>query len=395
MKVMQFVDAYYPKLDGVVTVVDNYARHLNALGIQCSVAAPDRNQANMELGYPVFRYRSMEFSEELNYHLAAPGFDDKTHKRVLREKPELIHAHSPLTMGTEASRIASRLKVPLVATFHSIYYDDIYTVTKSKLIAKIGTQFVVNFYKKCDFVWTVNNASAETLRSYGYDGDIEIMPNGVDCSYPIDAEARRVRMRTKYNIGEDVPVFLFVGQQDIKKNIGLILKGVAKYKQNNGEFRLFLVGDGMHTNKFKRQAKELGISSEVIFTGKIADKNELNDIYLGSDLFLFPSLYDTFAIVVREAAVMHIPSVIIEGSNTADGIEHKKNGYLCKNDEESFYNCIVEAMNNSEERKRVGITASQTVCRSWESIVADVRDRYAEIIAWKQSTLNAKKRRKK
>ncbi len=394
MKVIQFIDAYYPKLDGVVTVVDNYAKHLNKNGVYCAVAAPDREQDDTHLDYPVYRYRSMEPTSKLNYHIAIPILDDQTHRKIIREKVDLVHAHTPFTLGTEAYRIATRLKVPLIASFHSKYYDDIYNVTKSEIMAKWGTQFIVNFYNKCDFVWTVNNATAETLRSYGFEGSIEIMPNGVDCIYPSDAEDRRKCMREKYCIDSDTVVFLFVGQQDIKKNIELILKGAAKYKREKGDFKLILVGEGPDSERFKEQAKNLGIFENCIFTGLISDKNELNNLYLGADLFLFPSLYDNASLVVREASAMHLPCVLVDGSNTAEGIEHKNNGYLCKNDTDSFYNCIAEALGDSEQRRQIGINASKTVCQDWDSIIEKVQVSYEKAIAWKKSVIESKKRKK-
>ena len=76
--------------------------------------------------------------------------------------------------------MARRRQVPLVSTFHSKYYQDFYGKTKSKVIAQGVVNYIIRFYNQCDGVWTVNHATAQVLREYGYHGKIRIMENGTN-----------------------------------------------------------------------------------------------------------------------------------------------------------------------------------------------------------------------
>ena len=97
---------------------------------------------------------------------------------------DIIHAHSPFGAGREAARLARKLDVPLVATFHSKFYDDFKEATGSDRMARLGVKYVIRFFHSADYVWSVNAATAQTLRDYGYQGEITVVPNGTDVGVP-------------------------------------------------------------------------------------------------------------------------------------------------------------------------------------------------------------------
>ncbi len=65
----------------------------------------------------------------------------------------------------------------MIGMFHSRYYDDFYQLTRAEMLANFAVATIVNFYHRCDEVWTVSQSSAETLVDYGYNGEIVVMPN--------------------------------------------------------------------------------------------------------------------------------------------------------------------------------------------------------------------------
>ena len=102
-------------------------------------------------------------------------------RRLHAKKPfDIVHAHSPFSSGLEAMRIAKKLNVPLVATFHSKFYDDAMKITHSKMISRTGVNTIVDFFNKCDAVWAVNDGTAKVLREYGFGGKITVMENGYE-----------------------------------------------------------------------------------------------------------------------------------------------------------------------------------------------------------------------
>jgi len=119
----------------------------------------------------------------------------------------------------------------------------------------------------------------------------------------------------------------------------------------------------------------------VLFTGFVGERPVLMALYERSDLMVFPSLYDNAPMVVREAAAMGTPSLLIEGSCSAEGILHGQNGYLCKNTPESIAQAIVQALKTA---KTVGQAAKKTIPIPWNQLMLAVEARYEALIQKKR-----------
>ena len=98
-----------------------------------------------------------------------------------------------------------------------------------------------------------------------------------------------------------------------------------------------------------------------------------------ADLFLFPSVYDTNGIVVREAAACGLASVLIKGSCAAEGVTHDRNGYLIEENAESMASLLEEACKDLPHLHDVGQHAMDEIYISWEDSVKVAHDRYAEL----------------
>ncbi len=92
-------------------------------------------------------------------------------------------------------------------------------------------------------MWSVNEATAETLRSYGYKGEIEVMPNGVDMATSAPEPELQARVRAQLQLSPDKPLLLFVGQQVNQKNIPMLLEALAIIKRKGVDFQMLSVGE--------------------------------------------------------------------------------------------------------------------------------------------------------
>jgi len=83
---------------------------------------------------------------------------------------------------------------------------------------------------------------------------------------------------------------------------------------------------------------------------------------------------------------LHTPSVLIEGSSSAENIINDFNGFLVQESAESFAAKLRELKNSPEKITTVGLNASQTIARSWESVAEEVQDRYNKLMLrkWRQ-----------
>ncbi|MDR1158396.1 MAG: glycosyltransferase [Oscillospiraceae bacterium] len=380
MVIGQYIDSFLPAIDGVIHVVRNYAQILNETGDTCYVVAPATPGYVDREPFEVIRFRSVRVTRTRRlYRAGVPSLDIRYRQQSKGLRPDIVHAHTPFGCGLDALRIAGEMNIPLVATFHSKYYDDFRQVTGSDSLARLGVRYVVWFLRRVDYVWTVNDVTVETLRAYGYRGPVEVMPNGVDAFKPPDAEMLIRRTRRDFRLDAGA-TFLFVGQLIRQKNVYLIVEALALLKQVYGDFRMVFVGEGNARAALETLCRELGLSERVTFTGNIYDREALRGLYLAADLFLFPSLYDTAALVVRESAAMETPSLLIEGSHSAQGVTDGDNGYLCQESATSLCEKILEILADRAALARVSRRALETLPESWKDIVGRVRERYTDII---------------
>ena len=233
---------------------------------------------------------------------------------------------------------------------------------------------MANLYEKFTEVWTVSEASAETLRGYGYAGDIRVMSNGTDIHPVTDGDVAAVRERFGL---DDAPLLLYVGQINWKKNLRCVVEACARLDR---PFRLALAGQGPHEKDVAQLAEALGIGDRVFFTGHIGDTVTLNSLYRAASLFLFPSLYDTSGLVVREAAALGTPAVVVGGSAAAEGIRDGYNGFLCLDDPADLARVADAALADPEKLATVGQTARMTIPIPWATLVEQVIRNYGRIL---------------
>ena len=392
LRIGQFTDTFLPIVDGVGRVVQAYAENLSALGQQVTVVAP-MYDTGFQGGFP---YQLVEFIATSvpgmkQYRVGEAMLDAHYRKRIRMIDLDIVHAHSPFTAGSEALRLAVVRKLPLVGTFHSKYYDDFLKATKSESMAKVATKFVVNFYNRCDEVWAVGSNTADVLRSYGYEGDIQVMPNGATLRNVNPSDVAEVSRR--FGLDDD-PVILFVGQMDWKKNILTVLEACAELKKQGKNFRLLLAGQGIDMNNIRQKIAELNIQDRSQMLGHITDSSLLDGLYARAAVFAFPSLYDAAPMVVREAAVMGTPSVMVRGSTAAEIIRDRENGFLCENDPKDLARVISGILADPVLRDRTGQAAKETIPIPWSKVLETAVVRYERLVALsREGRLQDKRRR--
>ena len=269
----------------------------------------------------------------------------------------------------------------MVATFHSKYRDDFSQTLSSKVVVDQIIKRIVSFYEKADEVWVPQASVKDVIKDYGYKGNVEVVPNGSDlvADYP---EAYFVEARKQLGIQPDDFVCLFVGQHVWQKNVRLIIEALERVKDT--PFKMFFVGNGYAADEMKRLVREKGLNDKITFVGTVTDRERVKRYYAAADLFLFPSLYDTDGLVVKEAAALQTPSVVVETATAASVIKDNENGFLIPNEVEAFANRLRELIHDPQRVRMVGVQASRTLVRSWEDVVGEVLERYNRLIARKK-----------
>lgn len=382
LKVLETIDSYLPSIDGPINVVKNYSTLLNRKA-HCVLAVPkaakkDGYKDNEE--FTVIRCRSVAAPEK--YRAARPACDFKFKKLIKSQGFDIVHAHSPFMLSKCLYNIAKKQNIPFVITIHTQYKEDFKRAThNNKLFVAIAMKYMMHVVNKADAVWTVNNASREILRSYGYKGNIDVIRNGTDFDYPENSEELVKHVNDAHGLHGQKNVFIFVGRIALYKNLPLLAQALKLLKESGEDFRMLIVGGGFDEEEFKKIVEHNGLSDKFIFVGKISDRKVLQGYYLRSDLFLFPSTFDTSSLVPIEAAAHKLPTLLIKGSYTAENITDNVNGFLAEETPEDYYKRIKEIISEDGLMQKVGEEAHRSVYRSWDTVTDEVLQKYKDVIA--------------
>jgi glycosyltransferase involved in cell wall biosynthesis len=382
LKIGIFIDGFFPMIDGVINVVDNYAKRLNEIADVTVFAPYGRDKKYPDnFSYKVVRCKRLKLFF-LDYDLPMPGFDRKFKKILKQSDLDIIHIHSPFSLGKQAVKYAKRNKIPIVGTMHSQFKKDFLRATKSKLLTKIMLKKIMKVYNACDECWAVNNKMAQVFKEYGAKKLPGIMNNGTNLK-PIDAKAATKLINTTYNINKDTPVYCFVGRINLLKNILFTVDALKIVKEKGHDFRMLFMGSGQDSEKLKNYIAKNNLQNEIIICGRVSDEILVAG-YSRSRLFLFPSLYDASSLVQIEAASQKTPAVFLQGAATADTVTNDVNGFIVPNDVGAFADKIIEATVNKEYYNKISEGAFRDLYRSWDDVIKEVYQRYLKIISGKK-----------
>lgn len=374
-----FNDCFPPVMDGVSVCTYNYAYWMQKKIGGVSVVTPNVPGADYgKHDFEVMDYFSVPVPFRHPYVTGIAEIDPAFINKIVSRRFRIVHAHCPFGSGLAAQRVAKIQGIPCVATFHSKYRDDFSRVLPSKKMVNIIIKQIISFYEKADEVWVPQESVKEVIREYGYKGHVEVVDNGSDLcdDYP---EKFFVEARKTLGIAPDEFVMLFVGQHIWEKNVRFIIDALERIKDQ--KFKMLFVGTGYASEAMKALVSEKGLDSQVTFIGNITDRELIKNYYAAADVFLFPSLYDNAPLVVREAAALNTPALMVRGATASTILEHDVNGFLIDNDIRDFESMLRELIADPGRVHRVGKQASKSIVRSWEDVVDEVIDRYNSLIS--------------
>lgn len=373
-------DSFPPLIDGVANTVVSYARWLPEHGFNPVVVTPAHPDAqDSRFSYPVIRYPSIDLRNWMGY-LAGVPFSPELLRQLQDRKVSVLHTHCPIASTLLARQLRAVLDAPLILTYHTKFDIDIASILRSKALQEGSKRALVENITACDEIWAVSQGAGDNLRSIGYQGDYVVMPNGVDMPLGRVSEQQCQAACRGWDLPLGVPVFLFVGRIRWYKGLKIILDALAMLKASGKDFRMVFIGDGTDRAEVERTAQELGLNSVCFFTGAISDRETLRAWYCRSDLFLFPSTFDTNGLVVREAAACSLASVLVAGSCAAEGVTHGRNGFLIEENAPSLFALLKDLTGRREEMRRVGVIAGKELYLSWADAVKLAAQRYEIVI---------------
>ena len=379
LKIAIGTEAFPPTIDGISTVAKCYADIINKdLGEAVIVTPKNPNQEDYKYSYQIYRYKSL-FTFGEGYPVGWP-FKKQFATDIIDMDFDILHSHCPIATSYFFRRINRIKRIPHVLTYHTKYEYDFESRLKSPALKKRAYGMLLNNIKSADEVWVTSSGTVDSLRKVGYQGDYVVIPNGCDLPKINATDDECAMIRRKHNLPEGIPILLFVGRMMWYKNIGIILDAMKLLKDEDRDFRLIMIGMGPDEKAIKKYCHKLMLEDKVIFTGQLYDRNELQLYYAAADLLVFPSIFDTNGLVVREAAASATASVLVRDSCAAEGIVDGKTGFICFESPHSIARTIEKAVDNRDLVKRVGKNAQNDIYISWEDSIKNAYNRYQIVI---------------
>lgn len=338
MRIGIFTEVYKPYVSGVVTSVLMLKKSLEDLGHDVYVVTINMDKMKYEYDDKehVLRVPGIESGIYDNFMISSI-YPIKALKIIKKWKLDIIHTHTEGSMGTFGRLLSKQFNIPVVHTYHTMYEDYIYLLTKGHFDkpAKKVLEYVTMFY--CDK--TVSELIVPTKKTYdlfkikyGMDRDVNIIPTGID----VDRFKRSnfdkkdiIDLRHKLGIKDDDFVLLLVSRiSEEQKNIKFLVDSQKLLNKKYKNIKLLVIGDGPDLEYFKKISNE-----NTIFTGMIP-WNEVTKYYQLGNVFVTASKTETQGLTVIEGMAASLPVVCMNDDSFKIAVIEDYNGLFFSNKKE-------------------------------------------------------------
>lgn len=355
LNIAYFLDNFYPQVNGVVTSSINTCSEMSKRGHRVLAVAPKpfdlKNYPEdyfpydivFQDGFPAYFYPDFNFTYT---------FDNRIYKKLKEFKPDLIHFHAPFTLGYQAIRIAKKLKVPVVGTFHTFFAEPEYLkligMENNKFLQNFGWFYSNNFFNKCDMAVSPGKATAEILKKNKLKTPIQIISNGVEC---MKYQNFNCSYKFTFSYKEEFDYILYIGRVSQEKDIDILLDSLTILLKKKKNTILVVVGGGPSIEDLKKRSVELGIKDNVIFTGMIPNKDLLESGLLKKvKLFVTASTSENQPMTILESIMFGLPIVGVDARGVPELVEG--NGFIVKpKDPEALAEKMYEILSNEKLRE--------------------------------------------
>lgn len=354
MRVAIFTDSALPILNGVSVSVDTLIQGLRERG--CSVHL-------FATGFPGHRDADPNTHRSLavltpwtkGYPLAVPPFLHLLH-RFRQHEFDLIHTHTPFTMGMVGLRWAQSHALPIVSTYHTLYdrYAHYVPFVPRRYVRFKIAKHTNFYYNRVDRVIVPSDAAAKWLRRHAVGTPCKVIPTTVRPPTRID----RQQVRTAMRLGPGTKMLLYVGRIAKEKNLDMLLYAAQSVFRQDSSSVLWLVGDGPYRDACAKISRDSGIGDRVRFIGFVP-REQVDQYYAAADLFVFPSVTETQGLVVEEAMSYGLPSVVASGGGASAAVMPGVNGLIVRNDPAEFAAAVISLLQDDARRKRMGSNAAE------------------------------------
>lgn len=373
LRVAVVTETYPPEINGVAMTV---ARLVNGLRAKHDVQVvrprqaadsehppEDGSQTILTRGFPIPRYPELRMG--LPAHSAL--------RRQWKErKPDLIHIATEGPLGWSALRVARQLNIPTTSDFRTNFdlYSQHYGI--GWLQRPIGN-YLKRFHNatQCTMVPTAKLGAELTQRGFQ---NIQVVARGIDTTL-FNSTRRSDALRAIWGVRTGQPVALYVGRIAPEKNLSLLIEAYHQMKVVNPDVQLVVVGSGPEQESLHQACPD------AIFSG-VQRGEALASHYASADIFVFPSLSETFGNVTLEALASGLACVAFDHAAASELIEHGLNGLVAPcHRPDRFIEEASLLVSDPALRQSLRVRAEQSVASmDWTRIVEGVEQGWLDIL---------------
>ncbi len=302
-----------------------------------------------------------------------------------RERPDLIESSDPYQIGWKAIAAGRALKVPVVGFYHS-HFPEAYLRGSTKFLGKRGTQramkltraYVRKLYNRFQATLVPSEILSDVLSEWGV-RNVRPVRLGVNTRifkpFPDDGAATRHSL----GVGRAQTLLLYAGRLAREKNTQTLFRAFEVLRQRgHNAFHLLVIGDGPQRNKVQKLQRRIGNISWISYC---ADSVDLARYYRAANLFVHPSVQETFGLVALESQACGTPVVGIRGSYMDRIICHDQKSWAQENSPEALADAIEEF--SAKKLSTLGKTAAGTTEKlySWPRVFEELFCIYREVRA--------------
>lgn len=363
LRIAVVTETYPPEVNGVAMTLGRVVNGLQVRNHQIQLIRPRQHvddvpqptatlTEHLQRGIPLPRYEGLKMGLPAKAALT---------KLWTRQRPDVVQIATEGPLGWSALAAANKLRLPVASDFHTNFhsYSSHYGFG---LLRRAIVAYLRKFHNKAAVTLVPTEGIRRELLASGYE-NIEIIGRGVDTQL-FHPGRRSPALRAQWGAGENDPVALYVGRLAAEKNLALVFAAYDAMRATNPETRLVLVGDGPERAAWQARRPD------AIFCGTQIGE-PLAAHYASGDVFLFPSLTETWGNVTIEAMASGLAVVAYDCAAAEEVIRHGENGLKAAPEDEASFAALAAglACDPAQQRKLGRAASARAAQLSWDAIV--------------------------
>jgi len=368
-----FTDNDFAKVNGVTTTlraaVDYAPRGLSLrIYTAATLAVEDPNYlALASVGMPIPFYGEMRmYVPRMRAFL----------RHARQDQIDLVHLTTPGPVGLAALWVASKLRVPIVGSFHTDLAAYTALLSGSPRLGALMREYMRWLYGKCVRVLVPSEHTRQLLIGAKTDARrIRVWRRGADTD--LFAPARRsARLREQWHVADRRPALLYVGRVSREKGLDILPAIQDQLHVLGVEHRFIIAGEGPMLEALRRRMPD------AVFTG-VLSRAAVAEVFASADLFVFPSCTDTAGNVVLEAQASGLPVIVSSVGGPRENIHPGESGVVCgSTDAAEWASRIAELLRLRSARENMGRAArAYALTRRWATALEPLYQAYREVAA--------------